>query len=198
MGIDSFSPQIGMLRLRIEAFRGKTPKVHNDFTELADAIRSSLRKHISETTLERVWGYSKRGYKTVSLHTLDLLCEYAGEGSWKDFCSSLNDAGIKDSDMFEGDSIYSDELEEGERLLLRWLPNRQCIIRYLGDNRFIAEDCENSTIQPGDTFSCIGFRVNRPAVMEQFVASGDESGTPKQYIAGLKHGISFLKKLDRS
>lgn len=195
MGIDSFSPQIGMLRIKIEGSWGKIPKVHNDFMELADTIKTTLRKHISETTLERVWGYSNRGYKTVSLHTLDLLCEYAGLGSWEDFCRSLGEAGLKDSDMFEEDSIYSDELEEGDRLMIRWLPDRQCVVRYLGANRFIAEDCENSTIQPGDTFSCIGFRINRPAVMEKFIAANDNTGTPKQYIAGMNHGLSFLKKL---
>ena len=195
MGIDSFSPRIGMLRMKIEDSWGKTPRVHNDFMELADAIKSSLRKHISETTLERVWGYSNRGYKTVSIHTLDLLCEYAGAGSWEDFCRALGEAGIKDSDMFEGDSIYSDELQEGERLQIRWLPDRECIIRYLGNGRFVAEECVNSTMQPGDTFSCIGFRINQPAVMEKFIAANDDSGIPKQYIAGLNHGISFLKKL---
>lgn len=195
MGIDSFSPLIGMLRIKIEYFWGKTPKVHSDFLQLAEAIQFALKKHVSETTLERVWGYSKRGYKTVSLHTLDLLCEYAGEGSWENFCLSMAQAGIKDSDLFEENAVYSDELEEGERLLLRWLPNRQCIVKYLGNNRFVAEDCENSTIQPGDTFTCISFRINRPAVMDQFVASKDNSGTPRQYVAGIRHGISYLKKL---
>ena len=195
MGIDSFSPQIGMLRIRIEDSWGKTPRVHNDFMQLAEAIKNSLRKHISETTLERVWGYSKRGYRTVSIHTLDLLCEYAGTGSWEEFCRSLSEAGIKDSDMFEGDSIYSDELAEGDRLLLRWLPNRECIIRHLGNGRFVAEECVNTTMQPGDTFNCIGFRLNQPAVMEKFIAVNDESPTPKQYVAGLNHGLSALKKL---
>lgn len=195
MGIDSFAPQIGMLRMKIEGSWGKIPRVHNDFMELADDIKNALRKHISETTLERVWGYSNRGYKTVSIHTLNLLCEYAGVRSWENFCRTLSETGIKDSDMFEGDAIYSDELKEGERLMISWLPDRECIIRYLGEGRFVAEDCKNSTIRPGDTFSCIGFRINQPAVMEKFVAFNDSSGTPKQYIAGLNHGISGLKKL---
>ena len=195
MGIDSFSPQIAMLRKKTEATWGKVPIVHNDFLELAESIKSSLRKHISETTLERVWGYSIRGYKTVSIHTLNLLSEYTGAGSWENFCSSLREEGISDSDMFEDNYICSDELNIGDRIQLRWLPDRECIVEYLGNNKFIAVESENSTIKPGDTFSCIEFRLNRPAVMDRFIASNQDSSNPKRYVAGLKHGISYLKKL---
>ena len=195
MGIDSFSPQIAMLRKKIESSWGKTPRVHADFSKLAENIQSSLRKYISETTLERIWGYSKRGYKTVSLHTLDLLSEYVGAGNWVNFCRSLGEEGIKDSDMFDDIAIFSDELNVGDRIELKWLPNRECIVRYLGNNRFVAEACENSTIQPGDTFSCIEFRLNQPAVMDHFIATDDDSKIPKRYVAGLNNGISHLKKL---
>lgn len=195
MGIDSFSPQIKMLCKKIETTWGKTPRVHSDFTELAETIQSSLRKYISDTTLERVWGYSNRGYKTVSRHTLDLLSEYAGFETWHNFCKSLVEEGIKDSDMVDDGVIFSDELDIDDRLELKWLPNRECIVRYLGNNKFVAEKCLNSTIQPGDTFCCIEFRLNQPAMMDKFIAARDESVVPKRYIAGLKHGISHIKKL---
>ena len=79
MGIDSSSPKLAALRLTVEKEFGKIPKVHNDFIELADSIKNKLHQHISETTLERVWNYSNRGYDSVSLHTLKLLCLYIGK-----------------------------------------------------------------------------------------------------------------------
>lgn len=97
--------------------------------------------------------------------------------------------------MFADGSIYSDDLIEGDRILLKWMPDRECVVRYLGNNKFVAESCVNSTIQPGDTFSCIEFRLNQPAVMDQFLAVNDDSETPKRYVAGFKYGISCLRKL---
>ena len=124
------------------------------------------------------------------------ISEYAGSGCWQNFCQSLHEEGIKDSDMFDDFSIFSEELEAGDRVLIKWLPDRECVVRYLGNNKFVAETCKNSSIQTGDTFSCLEFRLNQPAVMEQFISIDDASKNPKRYVAGLKHGISHLQKLN--
>lgn len=131
----------------------------------------------------------------MSLHTLNLISRYIGKKDWQHFCDSLAESGLIDSDMFEGEAIRSVDLKIGDKLQLGWLPDRLCVVEYLGNNRFRALECENSTIQPGDTFSCIEFRLNLPAIMEHFIAAGNDSLTPKRYVAGLKHGISYLKKL---
>lgn len=195
MGIESGSPKIALLRTKIESHLDKKPEVHNDFVEIAQSICSSIGKYISETTLERVWNYSNRGYQSVSRYTLDILCEFAGFISWDNFCKIIREEGLKDSDMFEDNSICSEDLLEGDRLQFGWLPDRMCTVKYLGNNRFIAETCENSTMQPGDSFSCIEFMLNHPAVMDQFIAADDPDHTPRRYVAGLEHGLSFLKKL---
>lgn len=195
MGVESVSPKIAALKMAVEKEFGKIPRVHNDFVELAEAIKSKLRQHISETTLERVWNYSKRGYETVSLHTLNLLCLYSGKTDWQKHCESLGESGIIDSDMFEGDSIKSEDLQPGTTLKIGWLPDRLCIIEYLGHNRFMALDCENSTMQPGDTFSCLEFRLNHPVMMAEYVQSGCNDKKPKLYIAGKLHGLKTLKIL---
>ena len=195
MGVERESSQISMLRLEVEKKFGRKPSMHNDFLELAENIKDVSRKFISETTLERVWGYSHRGYQGVSVHTLDLLCEYAGAGSWREFCRKLKDSGFKDSDMFEGDAIYSDDLEPGDRIELKWLPDRVATVRYLGNHSYVAEHCVNSTLREGDTFSCIEFRLNQPVIMDHFIASNDISKQPRRYVAGLHHGISHLRKI---
>jgi hypothetical protein len=73
MGIKRNIPQIYALRQSVELRFGKKLAVHADFQSLVAEIEMEQRLHISETTIERVWGYSTRGYETVSLHTLDVL-----------------------------------------------------------------------------------------------------------------------------
>lgn len=195
MGVESNSPNIALLRLKIESTFGKAPKVHNDFVVLAEKIESKLREHISETTLERIWRYSNRGYGNVSFHILDLLSRYLEFESWKQFCISLRNEGLQDSDMFDGESIFSRNLGKGDRLEIGWLPNRKCVVEYLGDNDFVAISCENSTLQPGDRFSCLEFILNQPCIMENLRTASQNSDTGKRYVAGVRHGLTTLKKL---
>ena len=85
MRIKTDIPQIARLRDEVCVKAGFVPAVHAEFSALAVAIERELRKHISETTLERLWNYSTRGYKTVYEHTLDILCQYVGDDSWQSF-----------------------------------------------------------------------------------------------------------------
>ena len=194
MAVESSLPQIASIREKIENIFGKPMMTHNDFVELASAIRYKTRKHISETTLERVWNYSTRGYETISIYTLNVLSEYAGYSDWLNFCSEIKKENGSDSDMFDNPVVFSKDLKAGDRLKLGWLPDRVCWIKYLGFNRFIAEECHNSTMKEGDTFSSLEFRLYHPVVMTDFETT-DGSGNGKTYVAGIKEGITLLKKL---
>lgn len=195
MGIESGSPQIMVLRLKVENRFGKKCEVPADFVALADSIESQLKHHISPTTLERVWNYSTRVQATISVHTLNILCEYVDKKDWESFCKSLRESGIIDSEMVEGDFVAVKSLSEKERLEIGWLPDRRCVIEYLGEYKFRAIHCENSTMQTGDTFKCMEFIKNQPAIMDEFIQSDNPEKTPKRYIAGKHHGLSFIKKL---
>lgn len=184
-----------MLLLEAANKFGRQPEVPADFIALADSIKSALRHHISPSTLERLWNYSTRTASSVSVHTLNLLCEYVGKKNWKVFCSSLNETGLIDSDMIEDKAIFSNSLNPGERLEIGWLPDRKCVIEYLGEYKFKAIQCENSTMQPGDTFKCIEFIKNQPAIMDEFTPFGESGESYKRYTAGKYHGLSFIKKL---
>lgn len=191
MAIDSFLPQIGLLRERVEYIFGRKPAVHNDFVDLADDITQKTREYISAITLERLWQYSTRTSDKVLLHTLNLLCDYTGNTDWETFCNKLRKESDRDSDMFDDLSISVDSLSEGDRIRFAWMPDRICIVRYLGRSRFIAEECTNSTIQPGDTFSCNLFQLSRPLYLDNFeTASGEKKN---RYAVGISHGITSLK-----
>lgn len=194
MSIRSDIPQIKLLRERVESRFGKRPMIHSDFLALVAVIEEQQRQHISESTLERVWGYSTRGYATVSLHTLDLLSHYAEGCGWDDFCHQLHAESEYESELFNVEHIATDELSIGDRLQIGWLPDRLCTVRYLGDNRFIAEECHNAKMRAGDRFSCLQFTLGKELVLSDFIPNDATSSTIAQtYLVGRRNGLTTLQ-----
>lgn len=196
MSIKSNIPQIAMLRKRVEERFGRRLTVHADFVALVSAIEEQLREHISETTLERVWGYSTRGYDTVSLRTLDVLTRYAVGCDWHNFCICLAHNKECESEIFDTEVVVASELEVGDRLRIGWLPDRLCELRYLGDNRFVAEMCQNSKLQVGDTFVCTQFTLGKELTMNSLVSAADPTATSHYYTVGTRHGLTTLSFID--
>lgn len=195
MAVKSNIPQISALRKRVEERFGKPLTVHADFLALVAVIEMEQRQHISESTLERVWGYSTRGYDTISLHTLDVLAQYATECYWEDFCRLLHAESECESELFDVEHISSSDLSVGDRLQIGWLPDRLCEVRYLGDNRFVAERCENSKMQRGDTFSCLQFALGEKVVLTDLHQAGTPENALKIYSIGRQNGLTSLRRL---
>lgn len=195
MSIQRDIPQIIVLRERVESRFGKKLSVHADFLALVAVIEMEQRQHISESTLERVWGYSTRGYNTVSLRTLDVLAQYAMGRYWEDFCRLLHNESGCESELFNVEHISSSDLSVGDRLQIGWLPDRLCEVRYLGDNRFVAERCENSKMQRGDTFSCLQFALGEKVVLTDLHQTGTPENALKIYSIGRKNGLTTLRLL---
>ena len=145
---------------------------------------------MSESTLERLWGYSTRRYDTVSERTLNVLARFVGLRSWEHFCQSISTAS-GESELFTGSTINTSDLEVGSRIRIGWPPDRICVIRYLGDNRFVAEQTLNSTMQAGDTFSCLQFQKGRQLQMDNFCKNG--SSEMQRYIVGINTGLTTLE-----
>lgn len=165
--------------------------VHSDFLALTDRIENVTRQHISESTLERVWNYSTRGYATVSLRTLDVLAEFCGYNGWREFNEELRLNSPSESEFFDVEVIRTDNLQPGDRLRFGWLPDRECTVRYLGSYQFVAEECHNSKIQPGDTFSCLVFQLGKSLEMEYFADSNGQ-GEHQRYTVGMRNGLTSL------
>lgn len=194
MALNTNLPQISLLRKRCELIYDGNLRVHSDFEGLRDSIFSKNREHISETTLERLWGYSTRGKNSVSFRTADVICRYCGFAGWTDFCDSLPQEASSESDYFDFDSICAEDLEPGERLKIGWQPDRICEIRYLGDNRFVAEKTINAKLQPGDTFTAAQFQLHTPLYLDNLTsAAGQQRGS--RYGVGLRNGLTLLEFL---
>ncbi len=194
MGIDSNSPQIILLRQSVAKRFGRQPMVHSDFLDLVADIEVCVHQHISESTLERVWSYSTRGYNTVSRHTLDVLSLYAEGVYWEEYCQRLRETSESESELFSALAISAEELGVGDRIRLGWLPDRECIVRHLGDGRFVAEECHNSKLRPGDTFTCHTFLLGKELILSHLQCS-DDSTSESFYVAGSRHGITLLKRI---
>ena len=190
-------PEVAALRGFVEEKAGFKMHTHNQFLKLVIAIEDALGEHMSESTLERIWSYSTRQHVAVSLRSLDVLACYAGYGDWEKFCQYLKEEAGVESEMFNKDILNTDRLEVGDRLRIGWLPNRLCVIRYLGHYRFVAEETENSSMRPGDTFSCLQFQKNRELYLDCFLRAGEEyGGEDVRYAVGQEHGLTLLEKLE--
>ena len=190
MNIKADIPQIALLKQHVEKSIDFSLTTHGDFVRLSAGIEFTMREHMSESTLERLWGYSTRRYDTVSERTLNVLARFVGLRSWEHFCQSISTAS-GESELFTGSTINTSDLEVGSRIRIGWPPDRICVIRYLGDNRFVAEQTLNSTMQADDTFSCLQFQKGRQLYMDNFYKKG--SSDTQRYVVGINSGLTTLE-----
>ena len=190
MSIKVNIPQVNALRKKVEERVGYEAATHATFITLSYDIEEITHQHISESTLERLWGYSTRKSDSVSVHTLNVLSIAVGTRNWADFCKKMADNSPVESEIFTGNILDADSLKIGGRVRIGWQPDRLCICKYLGGHRFIVEEALNTKIRPGDTFSCIQFQLGRELYLDKFV-SGD--GTESRYVVGQKNGLTTLE-----
>ena len=190
MSISVNRPEVAALRKRVEAAFGRPPETHNGFIALVDTIDASLHEHLSESTLERLWGYSSRGTEAISLRTLDVLSRYVGADGWSDFCTQLKATSGIESEEFGGDSVVSYGLTPGTCLRLGWMPDRIVTVEYLGERRFVVRESVNSSLQPGDSFECLQLQKGRPLFLDRFRRAHSDDET--RYVAGERNGLTMI------
>lgn len=191
MSVKANIPEITALKGRVEEVFGASLQTHNSFIALADAIDRALREHVSESTLERLWGYSTRSAEAISLRTLDVLSRYCGFASWKAF--KQENKGAVESEEFTRGGISAQDLQPGERLRLGWLPDRMITVCLGTGGRFTVEESVNSGLKPGDSFVCGWFQTGRPLYLDHFRRAGSEEET--RYVAGERSGLTVLERI---
>lgn len=189
MSIDMDSPQLAALRDEIEELVGKMYS-HSNFTHLSGLIGYKCKEHISVTTLERIWGYSTRNASKISVRTLDVIARFVDHADWEAYCKYLHNKIQRCSEMFKATgAINSSDLATGTKVRIAWQPDRVCEVEYLGDNRYVAVKCENSSMKPGDTFTCLTIQKGRELYMDNFTRCGEESAG-EYYVAGQINGLT--------
>ena len=192
MSVSIHLPEVVALKRDVENRSLITPRTHEDFKRLREIIFDSLNESVSESTLERIWSYSSRNIRNVSLYTLNVLSRYAVGSDWEEYCHNLAIRQKSESGIFDINGISTDQLRPGDRLIIGWQPDRLCRILYLGDNRFVAEETRNAKLKEGNTFSCLYFQLGQPLCLEN-LKSADGVISGKRYCAALNHGLSVLQ-----
>lgn len=191
MSVSVNKPQVKALLGRVEAVYGQPLATHNAFIALVDTIDAALREHLSESTLERLWGYSTRGAEAVSLRTLNVLSRYVGFASWPHFCEDLRLTGVAESEEFADEGVSASDLTAGTVLIVAWMPDRIVSLKYLGDNRFTVLESIHSSLCPGDSFECLHLQPGRPLYMDHFRREGSDKES--RYVAGEGHGLTSVE-----
>ena len=193
--MNKYSPEIATLRMDIEREVKRKIRTPYDFEFLAGVIWERLHENISPTTLKRLWGYID-GADTTRRTTLCLLAQFLGFADWEAYLASLATRTDIESAAFEGEGIHIDDLQQGDRVEVTWLPNRRCVFRYEGDAHFVVEESENAKLQVGDSFDAACFIIGKPMYLDN-VQRNNVQCTKEgfSYVAGSKNGLNSVEKL---
>ena len=92
------------------------------------------------------------------------------------------------SEMFFSKACLSNELQVGDEVIVRWLPDRSCTFRCLGNNMFEVTRSRNAQLSVGDTFCCDLFAEGE--MLKVYKLTHDGKGTWRTTLAKL--GASSL------
>lgn len=173
---------------RVEQTLNRSLQTHGDFMRLSDALFERTRERVSPTTLRRLWGYGNESVKP-SRFTLDTLARFLLFRDYADFCSNAENE-VLQSGLCLGGKTEADSLYEGQVLRMSWLPDRCCLIKYLGNGGFRIVEAHNTKLSVGDTFTCHLFINNEPAYLDNLMHNGQG---PMRYVAGRKTGVLVEK-----
>ena len=173
----SNSIAISQLKKTVEARFGHVPSGPADFGELSIAIFKTTGERISSDTLSRIWGY-KKGYSTIRQSTVRVLEYYAKANEESDFIHTI--------------AIHADDCQKGNRVRIAWLPDRICVLSYLGNYRWRVEEAVNCKLHVGDTFSCRVMAQGEELIVDHVKT---ENGTYEGYHMGGKNGLTLVEKL---
>ena len=183
-------PELQTLIVAVEEKFGNEIRATSAFERLAEALEAECKEGLGASTLKRIWGYVPND-TTPRLSTLNILARYVGYEDFKAF--RKENFGGDSSDFITGRTcITCDELKNGDRLVLEWLPDRRVVLSYKGGAVFEVMEVANARLRPGDILECSCFLKGWPLVVPYLLRDGQKS---PPYIAGKAHGITLLEKL---
>ena len=182
----------GMQQLKNIVIRqlGRTLESPADFEYLSEQIQKAIGEYLSPTTLKRVFGHIPYDGQ-LRPTTLSILARYAGYNGWQDYLDKQH----VESGFVATQRISSKELSKGQKISLAWNPDRECLIEYLGEERFVVLHAKNCKLQIGDQFTTIQFILGQPLTATN-VVSVREPLQQDTYIAGAKTGLTKIELLN--
>lgn len=179
------------LKKECEKVMGKSMVSPANFNEMSLCIKKSTGRDLSVSTLKRIWGYVNNPH-SPSAETLSVLSEYVGYHDWQDFRNS--DKTTESSDFIGKDIIKTSTLNKGSLFQIRWKPDRQCTLEYLGAAKLKVVEARNCKLREGDEFSCGVIAKGEPLVCHEIRRQGELLADG--YVAGKTDGILSLEILE--
>ncbi|MBR6284407.1 MAG: hypothetical protein IKR25_08965 [Muribaculaceae bacterium] len=170
----------------VELKLGRSLVTPYDFDMLTAAVAKKTGTSISRSTVKRLVGYVGDKHEP-SPTTLNTLARYAGYRDWSAFLSRGSDP---TSGTLNDELVQTAQLTVGDRIELEWLPDRHCVLRYLGEIRFEVEQVTGShSLASGDTLNVMVFCLGQPLQ----ATNHHHGGTIHPlYIAASQHGLTAL------
>lgn len=182
------SPEIIALKMAIERKSKISPRTPSQFERLSDIISTETHEPVSASTLKRLWGYVDYPH-APRLIILDTLARYLGVGCWDKFVASLT-RDRESSMQIEAFTLRAADLNPGDVVALRWLPDRVVTIRLITGDEFEIIGSVGSKLCVGERFHASGFTAGSPATLYGLRSPGDPVAT--DYIAGINGGITWM------
>lgn len=177
-----------LLRNEVERVVGHELREARDFEELSQLLFKGTREQLSPTTLKRFWGYLKNESVQTRPHTLNVLAQFVGYKSYEDFCENACEITEAQSGITATERVSASELKWGQRLVIRWLPDRRIVVKHQGDGHFVVMESEHSKLNVGDTFVCHLMLQREPLYLDQLMHEGMP---PTTYVAGQRNGVTI-------
>ncbi len=162
-------------------------RLPSDCELLSLDIYSKTGVRIGATTLKRLLGFAQ-DERQPHTSTLDAIACYLGYAHW-DELAKIENEGNSDFNNFS-DELRSDSLQRGDSVQVTYLPNRQLLFEYQGNDRFLVVESLNSKLRVGDEVEIQNFILHHPLLVAQVWRDGDSLG---QYTAGRVSGLSSIK-----
>lgn len=175
------------LKSAIQKRINRTMESPKDFEYLSEQIQQQTGEYLSPTTLKRLFGFIPMD-GTPRPSTLSILARYMGYSGWQDYLDKQH----VESGFVTTSKILTSELSVGQKISLAWNPDRECLIEYLGEDRFVVIHSVHAKLQIGDQFTCAQFLLGQPMTAGDFKSIREQS-TPNTYIAGAKSGLTKLE-----
>ena len=161
-----------------------------DVDNLQKDILETTHTDISSFTIRRLFGIIATHSKPRT-STLSAFARYLGYAGWQDW----QDAHNIESGFVTRKRLKSTDLQEGDELHISWQPNRKCMLKYIGDNKYEILQAEKTKLQNGDVLIITELLIGQPLVINSVIRNRLDMGA---YIAGQQTGLTEIKIKDNT
>lgn len=175
----------------IELAMGHSMQTPKEFENLSERIILRTGQYISPTTLRRIWGYNREEVQPRK-STLNILANFLGYAGFDDYQSAdtKKRTEIESNPVMSRSIDVSRDLRSGDNITLRWFPDRECIVEYLGRNVFEIKESKHTRLAPGTVFRC-GLLIENEPLFIHIIKQPGVKRADVSYVCGKKNGITF-------